>query len=112
VVASLAASVSYLALGLVLLAMAGGKCKEIIDHHRRMLAEADRRLAQEDEDAALDRQRAAEAALSELERPAGAEQAPAEEGDAAWGTEIGTTKDQLAPAPALEPDEAPPEPDP
>jgi hypothetical protein len=76
VVASLAASVSYLALGLILLVIAGSKCKEIIDHHRRVLAEADRRLAQEDEDAALDRHLAAEAALSDLERPAGAEPEP------------------------------------
>ena len=90
VVASLAASSAYLLIGLILLAVAAGKCKEIIERHRRVLAEADERLAAEDEQAAAARLLAEEEALAALESP---EQGPGEEGDV---LETGSSHDESA----------------
>jgi ABC-type transport system involved in multi-copper enzyme maturation permease subunit len=74
IVAGLAATVGWVAVGLGLLGAARAKCNRIIEDHELALAEADRRLAQEDEDAAAARAaaRAARAAPTPGEAPAGA----------------------------------------
>jgi hypothetical protein len=54
-VAGLAAAAGWVAVGLGLVAAARARCKRIIDDHELALADADRRLAEEDEQAAAAR---------------------------------------------------------
>jgi hypothetical protein len=77
VVASITASIGYAALGLAFLVVARSKCKAIIDEHEDVLAEADRRLAEEDALTAQSREEARAAALAELEQPHSIESAVA-----------------------------------
>lgn len=67
IVVGMITAVIYGLLGLVLLGLAGGRCREIIRKHEEVLAETDRLLAAEDEAAA----KAKEPAVAE-EAPAGA----------------------------------------
>jgi len=76
VVASMTAAVSYAVLGLLLLLIARGKCKRIIDEHEKVLREADRRLAEEDRQAADKREADQHAADQALEAPAADASAP------------------------------------
>lgn len=73
ILASMITAIGYAALGLMLLAFSHHRCKRIIDEHEQVLAEADRRLLEEDATSEAERQQAEhaedEAALEQLERP-------------------------------------------
>jgi len=85
VAASTIASISYAALGLLLLGLAHHKTKRIIEDHEAVLNEADRRLAAEDE-------AAAEATTSDAADGA----TPDADSATADGVEIGATSDEDA----------------
>ena len=69
VVAGLAATIGWVAVGLGFLGAARSKCAHIIDDHEMALAEADRRLAREDEEAAAARAAAASPAPTTAPEP-------------------------------------------
>ena len=75
ILATMISAIGYAALGLLFLGLAHGRCKRIISEHEQVLAEADRRLEEEDAAAESEQREAdegAEAAAREaLERPDG-----------------------------------------
>jgi ABC-type transport system involved in multi-copper enzyme maturation permease subunit len=93
IIATIATAIGYAAVGLLLLGLASRRCKTIITEHEEVLAEADRRLAEEDAaaEAALREEEEADeqAAIEALERPDAADDAagPPIDGDIALGEE-------------------------
>jgi hypothetical protein len=66
---SIGASLVYGVLGGVLVMLAAARCRTIIREHERLLAAADRRLAEADARAAAEREQQRQAALEALARP-------------------------------------------
>jgi ABC-type transport system involved in multi-copper enzyme maturation permease subunit len=112
ILASMVCSIGYGLLGIILFGAAARRCKKIIVEHERVLAEADRRLAEEDAQQhalATEVEQAQEPTIEDLERPARttdpspadvapedatAEAAPSEDATA----QASTSDDPLAPA--------------
>ena len=84
-IASVVTSFLYAGLGAMLFFIARTKCKGIIAEHRRVLADADLRLAEEDRQAAEQRAAAEQARLEALEQPTATETTEDGAADDDWG---------------------------
>jgi ABC-type transport system involved in multi-copper enzyme maturation permease subunit len=107
VFAAMVAAAGYAAGGFALLVAANVRCRRIIDDHERILAEADRRLAEEDRLAKEAREARAQESLADLEA------VPADEAPATDPSATAAPADPAAPAagaPAPEPADEAPEP--